>query len=65
MWSVCRPPRRNTSNNLSASVAMVVMEPALGRMEVTMLPALNRESHAFSLPMDIRPATGSPIGNPS
>jgi isopenicillin-N N-acyltransferase-like protein len=48
-WSVCRPPRLNTSNNLSASVAMVVMEPALGLMEVAMLPALNREFTAYRL----------------
>jgi isopenicillin-N N-acyltransferase-like protein len=48
-WSVCRPPRLNTSNNLSASVAMVVMEPALGIMEVAMLPALNREFTTYRL----------------
>jgi isopenicillin-N N-acyltransferase like protein len=48
-WSVCRPPRLNTSNNLSASVAMVVMEPALGTMEVAMLPALNREFTTYRL----------------
>ena len=51
-WSVCRPPRRNTSNNLSASVAMVVMEPALGVMEVAMLPALNRSFTEYRLTMD-------------
>jgi isopenicillin-N N-acyltransferase like protein len=51
-WSVCRPPRLNTSNNLSASVAMVVMEPALGLMEVAMLPALNREFSEYTLEME-------------
>jgi isopenicillin-N N-acyltransferase-like protein len=50
-WSVCRPPRMNTSNNLSASVAMVVMQPALGLMEVAMLPALNREFTEYRLEM--------------
>lgn len=50
-WSVCRPPRLNTSNNLSASVAMVVMEPTLGVMEVAMLPALNREFTEYRLEM--------------
>jgi len=54
-WSVCRPPRLNTSSNLSASVAMVVMEPELGLMEVAMLPALNREFTEYRLQMDIRP----------
>ena len=49
---VCRPPRLNTSNNLSASVAMVVMEPALGLMEVAMLPALNREFTSYHLEME-------------
>lgn len=48
-WSVCRPPRLNTSSNLSASVAMVVMEPALGLMEVAMLPALNRQFTEYRL----------------
>ena len=52
-WSVCRPPRLNTSNNLSASVAMVLMEPALGLMEVAMLPALNREFTEYRLDMEL------------
>jgi isopenicillin-N N-acyltransferase-like protein len=50
-WSVCRPPRLNTSNNLSASVAMVVMQPHLGLMEVCMLPALSREFVSYRLDM--------------
>jgi isopenicillin-N N-acyltransferase-like protein len=59
-WSVCRPPRLNTSSNLSASVAMVVMEPALGLMEVAMLPALNRDFTEYRLQMDIRPPNAQP-----
>ena len=62
-WSVCRPPRLNTSSNLSASVAMVVMEPALGLMEVAMLPALNRTFTEYTLQMDIRPVTATAQGN--
>ena len=61
-WSVCRPPRLNTSNNLSASVAMVVMEPALGLMEVAMLPALNRKFTSYRLEMELQarsPARGA------
>jgi isopenicillin-N N-acyltransferase-like protein len=50
-WSVCRPPRLNTSNNLSASVAMVVMQPQQGLMEVCMLPALSREFVSYRLEM--------------
>lgn len=57
-WSVCRPPRLNTSNNLSASVAMVVMEPALGLMEVAMLPALNREFTQYRLDMQAPAVAG-------
>ena len=48
-WSVCRPPRPSLAGNLSASVAMIVMEPANGVMEVAMLPALNRTFQKFRL----------------
>lgn len=48
-WSVCRPPRPGINNNLSATVAMIVMEPASGTMDVAMLPALNRTFQRFSL----------------
>ena len=48
-WSVCRPPRLNSSNNLSATVAMIVMQPGAGVMEVAMLPALDRGFTRYSL----------------
>lgn len=48
-WSVCRPPRPGLTNNLSATVAMIVMEPASGTMDVAMLPALNRTFQHFTL----------------
>jgi len=48
-WSVCRPPRPSLSNDLSATVAMIVMEPALGVMEVAPLPALNRQFTTYRL----------------
>lgn len=48
-WSVCRPPRQNLRSELSATVAMIVMEPELGLMEVAMLPALNRNFTTFRL----------------
>lgn len=54
-WAVCRPPRRSRSDNLSATVAMIVMEPALGLLEVAMLPALNREFQTFRLEMNFTP----------
>lgn len=50
-WAVCRPPRQGQSSNLSASVAMVVMEPEAGVLEVAMLPALNRDFQRFELEM--------------
>jgi len=53
-YSVCRPPRPNTSNNLSATVAMIVMEPELGVMEVSMLPALHPTFATFTLDMEIQ-----------
>ena len=40
-WSVCRPPRAGLTSTMTATVAMVVMEPALGIMEVAPLPALS------------------------
>jgi isopenicillin-N N-acyltransferase-like protein len=54
-WAVCRPPRRNLSNNLSASVAMIVMTPALGQMQVAMLPALDRRFTTYRLDTRFRP----------
>ncbi|MHC2620559.1 isopenicillin-N N-acyltransferase-like protein [Bradyrhizobium huanghuaihaiense] len=51
-WSVCRPPRRNLSNNLSATVAMILMEPASGMMQAAPLPALNREFTTYQLEID-------------
>jgi isopenicillin-N N-acyltransferase-like protein len=51
-WSVCRPPRRNLSNNLSATVAMILMEPASGLMQAAPLPALNREFTEYRLDID-------------
>jgi isopenicillin-N N-acyltransferase-like protein len=50
-WAVCRPPRRNLSNNLSATVAMILMEPERGVMEVAPLPALNRQFTTYTLDM--------------
>lgn len=48
-WSVCRPPRMNLGGNLSATVAMVLMRPGAGEMEIAPLPALNRAFTRYSL----------------
>jgi hypothetical protein len=47
--SVCRPVRPNEAGNLSATVAMVIMQPAKGIMEVAPLPAQNRVFTRYSL----------------
>ena len=47
--SVCRPPRPNDTGNLSATVAMVIMQPDKGVMEVAPLPAQNRIFTRYSL----------------
>ncbi len=48
-WSVCRPPRETVNGTTTATVAMIVMEPALGVMDVAPLPALNREFATYRL----------------
>jgi hypothetical protein len=53
-FSVCRPPRPGTRHAMTATVAMVIMEPALGEMEVAPMPALNRTFTRYSL-------TGEPV----
>ena len=51
-WSVCRPPRPGVEGGMTASVAMVVMQPALGVMEVAPMPALNRTFTRYALAVD-------------
>jgi len=51
-WSVCRPPRPSLDGGMTASVAMVVMQPALGVMEVAPLPALNRVFTSYAVAVD-------------
>ncbi|MBL8674679.1 MAG: acyl-CoA--6-aminopenicillanic acid acyltransferase [Rhodospirillales bacterium] len=51
-YSVCRPPRPNEAGNLSATVLMLLMEPALGVMEIAPLPAVNRSFTTYTLPME-------------
>jgi isopenicillin-N N-acyltransferase like protein len=51
-FSVCRPVRVNPDNNLSATVAMVVMQPELGIMEVAPLPAQGCHFTTYTLTPD-------------
>ena len=55
-FSVCRPVRVNPDNNLSATVAMVVMQPELGIMEVAPLPAQGCHFTTYTLPPDAEAA---------
>ena len=62
-WSVCRPPRRGVTDTLTATVAMIVMEPALGVMEIAPLPALQRRFTAYHLEVVDCPASRDyPVG---
>ncbi len=48
-YSVCRPPRTNEANNISATVAMVIVDAGAGVMEMAPMPALNREFLSYAL----------------
>ncbi|WP_304307428.1 C45 family peptidase [Pseudacidovorax intermedius] len=55
-FAVCRPPRPSSlAGNLSATVAMIAMEPAGGFMDVLPLPALQRGFTRYSLTEQPRP----------
>jgi len=48
-YSVCRPPRKSETNNISSTVAMVIIDAGAGVMEVAPMPALNREFRSYPL----------------
>lgn len=58
-WSVCRPPRKGLSGNLTATVAMVLLDPARGEMRIAPLPAVNRRFTRYRL--DGAPAETTPV----
>lgn len=53
-FAVCRPPRPSSSgeDNLSATVAMILMRPAMGFMEIAPLPAINKAFGQYQLEME-------------
>ncbi|WP_137932519.1 C45 family autoproteolytic acyltransferase/hydolase [Mesorhizobium comanense] len=51
-FSVCRPAIPEDGGNLSATVAMIIFEPASGIMEIAPLPAENRTFTRYELAMD-------------
>ncbi|WP_118178478.1 C45 family autoproteolytic acyltransferase/hydolase [Paraburkholderia phosphatilytica] len=48
-YSVCRPPRLGTRHTMTATVAMIVMQPGDGEMDVAPMPAQNRIFTRYSL----------------
>ncbi|KZD07683.1 C45 family autoproteolytic acyltransferase/hydolase [Oceanibaculum pacificum] len=48
-YSVCRPPRPSHAGNISSTVAMILMRPAAGIMEVAPMPARNRTFTTYTL----------------
>jgi isopenicillin-N N-acyltransferase-like protein len=51
-YCVCRPPHASKGHSISATVAMIVMQPGLGQMQVAPLPALNRKFTTYVLEME-------------
>jgi len=54
-YAVCRPPQHDgpsRRSSISATVAMIVMQPALGRMQIAPMPALQRDFTSYTLEMD-------------
>ena len=51
-FCVCRAPLAKDGGNLSATVAMILCEPAKGVMEIAPLPAINRTFTRYELAMD-------------
>jgi isopenicillin-N N-acyltransferase-like protein len=48
-YAVCRPPIDEGDGNLGATVAMIVMVPACGIMEICAMPAQSRSFERYSL----------------
>lgn len=51
-WSLCRPPRPSALHNLTATVVTLVMQPEIGLMEVSLLPANGNPYHDYRLEME-------------
>jgi|TARA_A100001391_G_scaffold46728_1_gene27624 hypothetical protein len=62
-YSVCRPPRGGGAGNITATVATVIMEPAIGVLEIAPLPALGMEFTSYTISDDVeRPGDcGTPM----
>lgn len=56
-YAVCRPPLPNPRGDLTATVATLIIDSTEGTIEVTPLPALNRQSTIYGFGR--QPVTGS------
>lgn len=56
-YAVCRPPLPNPRGDLTATVATLIIDSTEGTIEVTPLPALNRQSTVYGFGR--QPVTGS------
>ncbi|MAB02271.1 MAG: acyl-CoA--6-aminopenicillanic acid acyltransferase [Rhodobacteraceae bacterium] len=50
-FSVCIPPYQNTETDPGATVAMIIMQPSSGIMEISPFPAINKRSEKYYLDM--------------
>lgn len=67
-WSVCRPPRPSLFTNLSATVAMLVMEPVKGTMDIAPMPARQRTFTRYTLrqtDVEAEPASARQFSTPA
>ncbi|WP_375460256.1 C45 family autoproteolytic acyltransferase/hydolase [uncultured Enterovirga sp.] len=48
-YSLCQPERPNTAGIITATVAMIIMEPELGTMQITPLPSRGTAPSYYSL----------------
>lgn len=55
-FCVCRPPLIKEGGNLSATVAMILMEPGEGVMEIAPLPAVSPRFTRYELAMEAKAA---------
>ncbi len=48
-FSVCVPPYQDTENDPGATVAMIIMQPSLGIMEIAPFPAINKKFNLYHI----------------
>ncbi|HET6161001.1 MAG TPA: C45 family peptidase [Dongiaceae bacterium] len=59
-YAICRPPHSERANDISATVAMLVMQPGQGTMQVAPMPAFNRTFTTYTLDLENAARIGAP-----